>query len=170
MTGIARLPEVERLAALRDAAQEDNPVMFVYGPGTDDAFVDTAYRIYGLEEALWESLHAAGFDRIGFYSLTRKLYFRDEESLRAVRPGRPGQAAGQRGGGCGRASLARSGTGSWVASALAPGRPLPRRSAARRSLPRCCRRRVCCRPRVCCARGARVVWGRGRRGLRTRHG
>ena len=93
MTGIARLPEVERLAALRDAAQEDDPVMFVYGPGTDDAFVDTAYRIYGLEEALWESLHAAGFDRIGFYSLTRKLYFRDEESLRAVRPGLPGQAS-----------------------------------------------------------------------------
>jgi SpoVK/Ycf46/Vps4 family AAA+-type ATPase len=93
LTDIAGLPEVERLATLRDAAQEDDPILFVYGPGTDDAFIDTAYRMYGLEEALWEGLHAAGFERIGFYSLTRKLYFRDEESLRAVRPVRPGQAS-----------------------------------------------------------------------------
>ena len=65
----------------------------MYGPGTDDAFIDTSYRMYGLEEALWESLHAAGFERIGFYSLTRKLYFRDEESLCSVRPSRPGPAS-----------------------------------------------------------------------------
>lgn len=95
MTATARQPEVERLAALRDATQEDDPVLFVYGPGTDDAFVDTAYRMYGLEEALWESLHAAGFERIGFYSLTRKLYFRDEMSPRAVRAARSGTPAGR---------------------------------------------------------------------------
>ena len=157
MTGIAGLPEVERLAALRDAAQEDDPVMFVYGPGTDDAFVDTAYRTYGLEEALWESLHAAGFERIGFYSLTRKLYFRDEESLRAVRPGRPGQASPA-------SAAADAGWLHWPARGPDRGwRRLWRRVVR-------CRRRVFCRPWVFCACGARVVWGRGRCGLRTRHG
>lgn len=86
MTDVTDFPEIERLAALRSAAQEDDPVLFVYGPGTDDAFVDTAYRTYGIEAALWASLRAAGFQQVGFYSLTRKLYFRDEASLRATRP------------------------------------------------------------------------------------
>lgn len=95
MTEVAEFPEVERLAALWIAAQEDDPVLFVYGPGTDDAFVDTAYRVCGIEGALWECLRSAGFRRIAFYSLTRKLYFRDEESLRAARPG--GQGTGQGG-------------------------------------------------------------------------
>jgi hypothetical protein len=45
---------VERLAALRSAAREDDPVLFVYGPGTDDAFVDSAYRVCGIEAALWK--------------------------------------------------------------------------------------------------------------------
>ena len=85
MTEAAQFPEVERFATFRTAAHEDDPVVFVYGPGTDDAFVDTAYRTCGIEAALWESLRAAGFARIGFYSLTRKLYFRDEASLRALR-------------------------------------------------------------------------------------
>ena len=86
MTGTVQLAELERLAAFRSAVREDDPVLFVYGPGTDDAFTDTAYRRYGIEAALWESLRAVGFERIGFYSLTRKLYFRDEASLRALRP------------------------------------------------------------------------------------
>jgi SpoVK/Ycf46/Vps4 family AAA+-type ATPase len=86
LTEAVCFPEVERLAALRVAALEDDPVLFVYGPGTDDAFVDTAYRTCGIEEALWECLRAAGFERIAFYSLTRKLYFRDEASLAAARP------------------------------------------------------------------------------------
>jgi SpoVK/Ycf46/Vps4 family AAA+-type ATPase len=90
LTAAVRSPEVERLAALRIAALEDDPVLFVYGPGTDDAFVDTAYRTCGIEEALWECLRAAGFERIAFYSLTRKLYFRDEASLAAARPGGTG--------------------------------------------------------------------------------
>jgi SpoVK/Ycf46/Vps4 family AAA+-type ATPase len=83
----APYPAVERLAAFRSAARENDPVLFVYGPGTDDAFVDSAYHVGGIEVALWESLRAAGFERIGFYSLTRKLYFRDEASIRALRPG-----------------------------------------------------------------------------------
>ena len=87
MTRTAPFPEVERLAALRIAALEDDPVLFVYGPGTDDAFVDTAYRTCGIEGAIMECLRAAGFGRVAFYSLTRKLYFRDEESRYAARPG-----------------------------------------------------------------------------------
>ena len=79
--------EIERLAGVRSAAREDDPVLFVYGPGTDDAFVDSVYHICGIEEAIWESLRSAGFQHIGFHSLTRKLYFRDGESKRAVRPG-----------------------------------------------------------------------------------
>jgi SpoVK/Ycf46/Vps4 family AAA+-type ATPase len=94
LTETARSPELERLAAFRNAAREYDPILFVYGPGIDDAFVDTAYRIYGIEAALWESLRAADFERIGFYSLTRKLYFRDEASRRALRPG-GGEAAPQ---------------------------------------------------------------------------
>ena len=36
---------------------------------------------------LWEVLHDAGFVRIAFYSLANKIYFLDDESLDAVRPG-----------------------------------------------------------------------------------
>jgi SpoVK/Ycf46/Vps4 family AAA+-type ATPase len=86
LTEAARFPGLERLAAFRGTAREGDPVLFVYGPGIDDAFIDTAYRTYGLEVALWESLHAVGFRRIGFYSLTRKLYFRDQATLRSLRP------------------------------------------------------------------------------------
>jgi SpoVK/Ycf46/Vps4 family AAA+-type ATPase len=80
------LTEIERFAAAQAAVGEGDPVLFVYGPGTDDAFVDKSYRVCDLEECLWEVLHAAGFQRIAFYSLTRKLYFRDDESLRALWP------------------------------------------------------------------------------------
>ena len=97
MTEAAPHPEIERLAAFRSVAREDDPVLFVCGPGTDDAFVDTTHRICGIEAAIWESLRSAGFERIGFYSLTRKLYFRDEASRRGLRPGgvraRPPEAA-----------------------------------------------------------------------------
>ncbi|MBT2207800.1 AAA family ATPase [Actinomadura sp. NEAU-AAG7] len=75
-----------RLAGLRRAAVDGDPVMIVHGPGADDAFVDGAYRTFGIEAALWESLHAAGYDAIVFYSLHRKVYFRDAESRRLVRP------------------------------------------------------------------------------------
>src|SRR5207248_2882339 len=84
----ARLTTIERLGALQIAAREGDPLIFVYGPCTDDAFVDTGYRICDLELAVWEILRAAGFQRVGFYSLTDKLYFRDDESARAARPGR----------------------------------------------------------------------------------
>jgi AAA+ superfamily predicted ATPase len=77
---------MERLSALRAAAEDGDPVIVVYGPGVDDAFVDTSYRICSIEEAIWETLRQAGYQRIAFYSLNRKLYFRDDESLRASRP------------------------------------------------------------------------------------
>ena len=126
--------------------------MFVYGPGTDDAFVDTAYRIYGLEEALWESLHAAGFERIGFYSLTRKLYFRDEESLRRgpARPAGPGEPA---------SAAADAGWLHWPARGPDRGwRRLWRRVVR-------CRRRVFCRPWVFCAAAPASSGGAGGAGF-----
>lgn len=141
MTETARFAEVERLAALRLAALEDDPVLFVYGPGTDDAFIDTAYRTCGIEQAVAECLRGAGFKRIAFYSLTRKLYFRDEESRRAARPG--GTAAAHRGTAAGQSPRrmrsgfggplgdrvvyagSTRGAGPTQEQAAAPGRPAP---------------------------------------------
>lgn len=77
---------VERLAALEGAARDGDPVLLMYGPGTDDAFVDRGYRTCEIEEVLWEALRAAGFERIVFYSLSKKLYFRDDDSLASSRP------------------------------------------------------------------------------------
>jgi SpoVK/Ycf46/Vps4 family AAA+-type ATPase len=70
------------------AAADGDPLIFVYGPATDDAFVDTSYRICEIEECLWEALREAGFQRIVFFSLRRKLYRRDGE------PRSPGDGAG----------------------------------------------------------------------------
>ena len=78
------MTRTERFAAFTDAVRDGEPVIFVHGPGTDDAFVDMEYRICDIEECVWEALHAAGVERIAFYSLAQKLYFRDDESLRAV--------------------------------------------------------------------------------------
>jgi SpoVK/Ycf46/Vps4 family AAA+-type ATPase len=87
------LTTVERLAAVRAAAQEGDPILFLYGAGVDDAFVDTAYRVCGIEQALWEMLRSAGYLRIGFHSLSHKVHFRDDESRRAARPGNPAAPA-----------------------------------------------------------------------------
>jgi SpoVK/Ycf46/Vps4 family AAA+-type ATPase len=88
------LTGVERLAALQTAAGEGDPIIIVHGPGTDDAFVDAGHSICDIEEVLWEALRAAGFERIGFYSLSRKLYFRDDESRTASRPSASGSSGG----------------------------------------------------------------------------
>jgi SpoVK/Ycf46/Vps4 family AAA+-type ATPase len=81
------LSTVERLGSVQTAASEGDPLLLVFGPGVSDAFADTCFRLCEVEEVLWESLHAAGFQRIGFYSLKQKLYFRDDDSLAAIRPG-----------------------------------------------------------------------------------
>jgi AAA+ superfamily predicted ATPase len=81
-------PGVERLAGVATAAINGDPVIFVYGPGTKDAFVDSAYRICDIEECLWEVLHEAGFERIAYYSSERSLYFRDDESRDLLYPRR----------------------------------------------------------------------------------
>ena len=59
-------PGIERLAAIRTAAVDGEPLIFVYGPGTDDAFVDASYRICEIEECLWEVLRDGGLpaDRV----------------------------------------------------------------------------------------------------------
>jgi SpoVK/Ycf46/Vps4 family AAA+-type ATPase len=92
------LSTVERLDAIQAAASEGDPLLLVFGPGVDDAFVDVCHRMCVIEEVLWESLHAAGFKRIGFYSLRQKLYFRDDDSLAGTRPAgvRPRRQAAQR--------------------------------------------------------------------------
>jgi SpoVK/Ycf46/Vps4 family AAA+-type ATPase len=86
-------PVIERLAGIRNAAADGDPLIFVYGSGTDDAFVDAAYRICEIEECLWEVLHGAGFQRIAFFSLEKKFYFRDDASLSSLRPGGDGREA-----------------------------------------------------------------------------
>jgi AAA+ superfamily predicted ATPase len=91
------LTGTERFAAARSALGEGDPLLFVYGPGTDDAFVDPAYRVCDIEQSLWEMLHDAGFVRIAFYSLANKIYFLDQESLDSLRPGpSPAPRAGRR--------------------------------------------------------------------------
>ncbi|MBO2454410.1 AAA family ATPase [Actinomadura barringtoniae] len=76
----------ERLEALRDAARVES-VLLAYGPYVKDAFVDQAYRRYGLSEALWEVLHDAGFSRIVFFSLRGMLRVRDLDSRLATASG-----------------------------------------------------------------------------------
>ena len=79
-------PGIGRLAAIRRAAADGDPLIFVYGPGTDDAFVDSTYRVCEIEEVLWEVLHAAGYLRVAYFSLEKSLYFRDDESRDLLRP------------------------------------------------------------------------------------
>jgi hypothetical protein len=79
-------PGIGRLAAIRRTTADGDPLIFVYGPGTDDAFVDSAYRVCEIEEVLWEVLHAAGYKRIAYFSLDKSLYFRDDESRDLLRP------------------------------------------------------------------------------------
>ena len=75
LSGEARAnPGIERLAGIRAAAVDGEPLILVYGPGADDAFVDASYQICEIEESLWEVLHAAGFQRIVFFSLDQKFY------------------------------------------------------------------------------------------------
>ena len=86
-------PGIERLGAVRDAAADGDQLIFVYGPGTDDAFVDASYRICEIEECLWEVLREAGFQRIAFFSLDQKLYFRDDVLRSTLRTGQGGTDA-----------------------------------------------------------------------------
>jgi AAA+ superfamily predicted ATPase len=83
-------PGIERLATVRAAALDGDPLIFVYGRYANDAFVDPAYRICDIEECLWEVLHEAGFKRIAYYSSDRSLYFRDEASRLSLRGKRDG--------------------------------------------------------------------------------
>ena len=92
------MTDVERLGSVQTAAYEGEPILLLYGPGTDDAFIDAGYRTGGIEEALWGTLRSAGFERIRFHSLTDKLYFRDDDSRAAARPGSRGGPRGSTGG------------------------------------------------------------------------
>jgi len=85
---------IERLAAIRTAAADGDPLIFVYGQLTNDAFVDPGYRVCDIEECLWEVLNGAGFKRIAYYSSERSLYFRDDESRLSLRGRKSGSGSG----------------------------------------------------------------------------
>ncbi|HEX4829691.1 MAG TPA: AAA family ATPase [Trebonia sp.] len=89
-------PGIERLASVTAAARHGDSLIFVYGSGTNDAFADPAHRICDIEECLWEVLHAAGYERIAYYSSHQSLYFRDDESRRRLYPTRAAKAADPR--------------------------------------------------------------------------
>ncbi|MEU3223833.1 AAA family ATPase [Streptomyces sp. NPDC006976] len=81
-------PVVERLdgAALRSG----EPFTILYGPGASDLFVDTAYQVCHLEEAVWRLLRAEGYERIVFSSSDHPVYFRDTASRDLSRRTPPG--------------------------------------------------------------------------------
>ncbi|MFI5957825.1 AAA family ATPase [Cryptosporangium sp. NPDC051539] len=56
------------------------PFAVVHGLGIEDRFIGSDYVERGIEEALWEALRAAGFERIAYCSARDALYFRDDES------------------------------------------------------------------------------------------
>ena len=87
-------PGIGRLTGVATAAVNGDPVIFVYGPGARDAFIDSAYRVCHVEECLWEVLHAAGFERIAYYSSDeRSLHFLDDVSRDLLYPRRARERA-----------------------------------------------------------------------------
>jgi Cdc6-like AAA superfamily ATPase len=57
-----------------------DPLVVLFGPGASDKFVGTDYRERTLEESLWETLNAAGYQHIAFTSANVPAYFLDKES------------------------------------------------------------------------------------------
>ncbi|MEU8148199.1 AAA family ATPase [Nonomuraea sp. NPDC048901] len=85
----------ERLRPLYEAAGEGAPMLLLYGEGARDAFVTEDYHRVDLSQALHDTLHAAGFERIVFFSIENMLTVRDAssrlgpaEEAPAVRPRR----------------------------------------------------------------------------------
>jgi SpoVK/Ycf46/Vps4 family AAA+-type ATPase len=76
------------------ALHSGEPFTVFYGPGVGDVFVDSAYQVCFVEQALWRLLRADGFERIVFSSLEHPIYFRDHASRDLSRaPGARGRAA-----------------------------------------------------------------------------
>jgi SpoVK/Ycf46/Vps4 family AAA+-type ATPase len=84
-------PLVERLEGFRLPVGDS--LFIVHGRGMDDVFVGHDYRGRGIEELLWELLHAAGFERVVYSTLSRPLYFRDTRSRDLSRRRKPAPAA-----------------------------------------------------------------------------
>ena len=80
-------PLVERLEGFRLPVGDS--LFIVHGRGMDDVFVGHDYRGRGIEELLWEVLHAAGFERVVYSTLSRPLYFRDTRSRDLSRRRKP---------------------------------------------------------------------------------
>ncbi|QQM40182.1 AAA family ATPase [Streptomyces liliifuscus] len=87
-------PTTERLDP--SALHSGEPFTVIYGPGVGDVFVDSAYQVCVLEQALWRLLHSEGFERIVFSSLNHPVYFRDQASRDLSRHGgsRPAAVVG----------------------------------------------------------------------------
>ncbi|MHA5050447.1 AAA family ATPase [Streptomyces sp. SD15] len=85
---------------LREALHLEScePVLVLYGPGTEDSFVCTDYQERSLPDALLVLLRAVGYRRVAFCSPAEPLYFRDIASL-ATAGGEP--TGGPVGGGTG---------------------------------------------------------------------
>jgi hypothetical protein len=64
-------------ALSRDAG---DPLAMLFGPGASDNFVGADYQERTLEQALWQALHDAGFQRVVFSSATSPWYCLDDES------------------------------------------------------------------------------------------
>ncbi|MFF6951133.1 AAA family ATPase [Streptomyces iakyrus] len=79
---------------LRDALHLEScePVLVLYGPGTEDTFVCTDYQERSLADALLVLLRAEGYQRIAFCSPAEPLYFRDAASLATASGSVPGHA------------------------------------------------------------------------------
>ncbi|MEW2125593.1 AAA family ATPase [Streptomyces sp. NPDC007259] len=115
-------PVVERLDAA--ALRGGEPFTILYGPGAGDIFVDTAYQVCRLEEALWRLLRAEGYERIVFSSTDHPVYFRDTASRDLSRPG--GRPPGTRtGGGAGRPVMRTPGMRGPMGTLRVTGGPAP---------------------------------------------
>lgn len=69
---------MERLEKLKDLSP--NRFIFIDGIYTLDHFITQDYREIAFEDALFETLHAQGFERIVFCGYDRRIYFKDKVS------------------------------------------------------------------------------------------
>ncbi|MFF3400172.1 AAA family ATPase [Streptomyces sp. NPDC002659] len=91
LTATSAPATVERLEeALHLGSGE--PVLVLYGSGTEDSFICTDYQQRSLKEALLLLLKNAGYRRVVFSSSTEPLHFLDAESLGVQRPGARGRS------------------------------------------------------------------------------
>ncbi len=80
---------IERLQVLQ--FNQGGHFFILFGPGIEDTLINPAGQEISIEQALWDLLHAAGFERILFHSAHRQIYYLDEPSRQASLPQRPAE-------------------------------------------------------------------------------